>query len=787
MTSRHPAACAFRWFLTAAMLSVWTGIVPALAQQAGQPNAALDGSSLEAKGVEMLGRLVDMGKQEIKRLADASPDAADLAAQLDYDPAKLFSYVRDQVRTEPYAGVLRGAQGALSAKTGNASDKALLLKAMLDAGGRQARLVTGTLGADGAKALVAQFLKAEPLAGPLGELLESATQPDQFADFCRRSGLDEKQMTDVIAQAEKQAAAMKAAADKQADEATAFLKAQLTANKLKIGQSAAEWADTLAKRVTAHAWVQVQDEAGKWIDLDPSFADAKPGDTKAADGKPVEGELPGRYAVQLSLLYATNDGKEEERILSVPLYTDEALFRHADFMISPADKMPPASELLAMPAEERVKLFANAEKFQAVLRHGARGFGSKVFDLKGKLFDVGGDGRVKGAGDLGGATGGMFGGLAGGGEENKNTFKSLVMEFEFQTPPNAPKIPTQRRTIVTAEQIKGQHIVSPVLDWEILIQPQLVSAGLNAGSALQSRIAALEPVLEIAKRGAAGQPSSYEELLKRPPEPYPQMLMQWSMFRQVDLAKSIKAAPGVAPLWDAPQVVVAERRFCMNKKTGHMCDRSQIDIVHNGLTAVPRNADADGAGVALRQGVYDTVTERVMLETLVPDGITASAAATLDEARVANGKLGAFSAADAAKAPLAEADQQFVASSESNRHVLVPAAADGKPVTSWWSIDPVTGSVVGRSTGGFGASIVENATLQQLAGMAICFVSAGKDMMNPGPDKQKNEMINLFQLSACMLGGLTGLTGVWIGAGPKALGIIFYINAALGLGIIIYK
>ena len=67
-------------------------------------------------------------------------------------------------RFEPYPGVLRGAQGTLAARAGNAFDRALLLRALLDAMAIPARFAFGELDQASARALVARTLG--PIARP---------------------------------------------------------------------------------------------------------------------------------------------------------------------------------------------------------------------------------------------------------------------------------------------------------------------------------------------------------------------------------------------------------------------------------------------------------------------------------------------------------------------------------------------------------------------------------------------------------------------------------------------
>ena len=72
--------------------------------------------------------------------ADALPETAwelgALAETLGDDPVAAFRFVRDRIGFEPYPGILRGAEGTLAARAGNAWDRALLLRALIEASER---------------------------------------------------------------------------------------------------------------------------------------------------------------------------------------------------------------------------------------------------------------------------------------------------------------------------------------------------------------------------------------------------------------------------------------------------------------------------------------------------------------------------------------------------------------------------------------------------------------------------------------------------------------------------
>ncbi len=68
-----------------------------------------------------------------------------LIKNLGFDAAEITSFVTEQIAFEPYAGVLRGAQGTLLARAGNALDQSLLLATLLNDAGIDAVIRSGSL------------------------------------------------------------------------------------------------------------------------------------------------------------------------------------------------------------------------------------------------------------------------------------------------------------------------------------------------------------------------------------------------------------------------------------------------------------------------------------------------------------------------------------------------------------------------------------------------------------------------------------------------------------------
>lgn len=107
-----------------------------------------------------------------------TPPIQELANDLDRDPVKIFNYVRNTIKFEPYLGIRKGAGGTLSEKSGSDSDQAALLIALLRASGTHARFVQGTV--ELAPAQVRAWLGlngTEATDGQLADILASGGLP----------------------------------------------------------------------------------------------------------------------------------------------------------------------------------------------------------------------------------------------------------------------------------------------------------------------------------------------------------------------------------------------------------------------------------------------------------------------------------------------------------------------------------------------------------------------------------------------------------------------------------
>ena len=110
--------------------------------------------------------------------SDADPVGA-LAQDLNFDTDRIFRFVADDVRYEPYAGILRGARGTLAARAGNSLDKSLLLAALLDASLVRYRFARGPLDPTTAARIPVPRSSTQQAPGPRPQLPWCATRPDR--------------------------------------------------------------------------------------------------------------------------------------------------------------------------------------------------------------------------------------------------------------------------------------------------------------------------------------------------------------------------------------------------------------------------------------------------------------------------------------------------------------------------------------------------------------------------------------------------------------------------------
>ncbi|HET6578369.1 MAG TPA: transglutaminase domain-containing protein, partial [Gemmatimonadales bacterium] len=213
-----------------------------------------------------LGDLARRGSRLADRFRRADWDLGSKASELGDGVEPAFAFVRDSIGYEPYAGVLRGADGTYATRAGNAADRALVLARLLQAKNIRTRFATGMLPQDEREQL---FLRAFTHGAPPAQ--GASHRLDDGDGFHQRLFRRAKRDYDAV---------------------HAVLGGRL-APVLTPSR-----ADILAE-MAPHVWVQAEVDGG-WIDLDPSLANSAPARAPAAPERTLD-SLPNEQFQRVSV------------------------------------------------------------------------------------------------------------------------------------------------------------------------------------------------------------------------------------------------------------------------------------------------------------------------------------------------------------------------------------------------------------------------------------------------------------------------------------------------------
>jgi hypothetical protein len=260
---RQTLACALILTLT------WTG----WAWAAGTPVAektALESLTKEQVIERFEGalELLDQLQGEIDR---SIFDLEALLERLDYDPERIISYLKREIRFEPYDGLLRGAEGTLMSQAGNSLDQAVLLARLLKDAGYDARIGRSKLSTDQAGLLVEKSLvppsprkggsaEIEKMFGAVDELLTQMLVPE-LSDFSFS-------LSEWVQQSNASHENMKARIARESD----FLIRDLRRDRIWPSEDRS-WREELNQAVSDYFWVEWRDGPGPWTAAHPALSE----------------------------------------------------------------------------------------------------------------------------------------------------------------------------------------------------------------------------------------------------------------------------------------------------------------------------------------------------------------------------------------------------------------------------------------------------------------------------------------------------------------------------------
>lgn len=707
----------------------------------------------------------ETARRELSKPGADPSDVTGKADALGRDPQKIFEFMRDKVGLEPYAGVLRGARGTLVAGAGNALDRALLAQALLAASDVETRLVQGTLSEAQASTLLGRFLDGNAPPAVLADLVkvpDDATLSSEAAALAAGSGLPEDRVKELLQHVRAQNKDFWSKTDARRSAQLAFLTNQLQTSRIQRKVERPALTAVLKGRLREHYWLELKGPDGAWTAFDPSFADAARGTTYGSGRVPLSEVPQSKYhRLEFSLVYRTLTGgaPKDEVLMTDSFPSADALLTPMEFAIGPADPSLDASPLASMDRGQFAGSLKKMTRFLPVLSTGPAVTLGRAFDLDGHTFDP----NDAQSGNAGGT---FFGDALGGGEEEAQPqFVELRVVLRLTGPGRAAS--SQTRTLVRAEDLMAPAFAPPILRWEMLLQPQWLSADFVGFNTLR-QAEKLSDAVAAARSGVA-MSQALSQLLP----PVSLRLMDLALLRESAAAGILAENQGVRAFVDEPMLtILGERPTELSATDGRISSELHVDIVDNSVRYVPRDDQAASAAfdAALRQGVADCVLEDQYLRQLAPNADNRSSATILEQAQADARPPILASAQDTTRlsgSSLPETDVAWIHENEAAPSALVIATtATGSG--AWWSIRP-DGNAILRGRGGEGQAMTEYTVTKKS--------SAGKTAMTIA--ELTSTIVCIWEIKELVLEGFEGQVStlatinVAVCAAGQGLGALF--------------
>jgi hypothetical protein len=728
-----------------------------------------------------------------------------LAGKLGSDPTVIFHFVRDEIHYEPYLGALRGPLGTLICRAGNSLDRSLLLATLLQKIGLTVQISNGKLGDADARTLVSRVFesrKSAPNAIP--------GWSDLAPDLSEALGVEQQQ---VRRRATRDSALVVAGrgrlmayVDSQGDLLTSLL------TKAGVDPTAVTPPNRLVADAQDHYWVRYQNGSGQWIDLDPAFANAEPGQTKTPSTRTfgldaVPEELYHHLRISLTLRSATgtrSSDRSDQVLLDQEMRIADLQGKAVTVASQPVSRVDPLKKGVTL-----ADVVDGAKVYQTTLLVGDQMTPGKGFDLQGRIGGIatpeGVD--VEQAGGIGGANGGLLGGIgaATGGGDTAATRTSgggwIVGEWaDYKLtspgPTGAPaRVRSYHRDIIAPVTVTSWSPDSPEkpqtaptrlglgalrrgLMWSEQLLPVSGTTRLDyAGYVSLQALISSRPAIDALARASHGLPVERAALAQSPQAPAASLLLAAAAMARLDGPVGSPAST-VRSYFAEPGLIAYERR--MSDSVSGSGRREGFDIIAYSprvVTTGSGTANADAArragSLQVRRGVLVT-----RLEAVLSAGASGSDSTTEHVANATN----VFAAAQREAIPIAvlrpgDAGTRQLARLSLSQGVKAELAADlgagetliipsrsvnsqGRQQIGWWRWRAESGEMIGVMPGERGQTMTETIT-QGLEALnsELCFMEVGK-MIDENPDNPFNAMSR----------GVVCVAQMGFGWGAEALG-----------------
>jgi hypothetical protein len=595
--------------------------------------------------------------------------------------AALFAFVRDQVRDEVYEGVLRDPEATMSARAGNAYDKALLLSALLRHVGREVRFVRGRLNRDRAADVVEQML-SRFVAAPFG--IETQPTDKPLHSVVSAGDLTQRLTNRWRSHFET-------------------IRRIFERDGVRMGETPPVSRDELIQEAADHVWLEYRD-GEKWVAVDPTFRSAQPGET-FADATETLNELP------MAVFQRVIIREKLEQRLSATMTTRDVL----RYQTTAA-----ALNATTVIVSHQIVITDSGWVARPVLQVGDTLFGGQPFDNQGQGPPRGlGQGLVRGFESA-------FGAAQSEPKQTAAQLSSIWLEFEFVSPSGRHEV--AKRDIVDrlgpAVRLERQEIAAPLTVlphiWGIplalasILACSFSSGPVEAASAL-AKIAPYLPSLRsaatvVSATGAPGRvmPTDLKHVLTA------------GLAVPTLLSASALALQGLSQRsWESISTELGEGvRFYVAspRLTIASIDADSFDVGKTLTLSLSLDLRRDGARVVggdvtgselvwanLARGVLDGVVEQFILEDLAGSSGIGNAAvstvAVVDKMTASHEGLVVLESDHAVRSVRAPGPVQArMTTSVKEGMTLVapphPVSLGSKPRLGWWQVDVRSGETI---------------------------------------------------------------------------------------------
>lgn len=757
-----------------AVLAVWFVASGAIADE---PPPSAQASEAIARYDAILDAVGDL-RGAIDRTAFDLDALAFEFAFLDVD--EIVAWAVDEIAFEPYAGLLRGPEGTLMARAGNALDQAVLVARLLNDAGFEARVALGALSDDDADALLQRAQAPRP---PLPAIGDRARMEDAVERLAGLLGMPSETLMRELDASFDPTPVSDAALLAELDARVGELETALDAAGLALGTGAAE---RLRQEARAYAWVEARVGASQpWTAYHPTGL--APSDAIEAS-EVLEGTVPEALQHRVRI-EAWIESKEDDRLsrtaVMAPWENPSAAFVGQVLDYANA---PNGFEVGPIGTFDLDAVLQQTNFFVPYFR-GRVAPGALFFDLDGRALPpmIAGDQAAAVIQATGRAAEQGLGALRGIGvggaqetEDPDDIFALVGHGFDVTLIAPGGEETTHRRWVL--DRIGAENRANGVVAVD--------DGGIDAGRALmqQHRIVLTTGavpqgyLLDLALADLEARRDLLAFTLEQAFAPDPAAVLgpgavgpeiaadQMLLFDVFDRPLGAAAAAGQGEAFrSAPSVVALTRALHDDDTLAY-----RVDIVTNER----RTLGAGSAAVALdpraslRRGVWETIAEREALR----DEDAARVIAAADAA----GPYVALRPGDTLDAAALGLDQEALRNLEADlargAWVLLPRQAPEH--LAWWRVDPLTGTTLGVTADGRGQSMTEYTIQLYDMGFTVMFAVKGLmecEQVASGPARAccllKAHLNNVTGL------GLGGMVGGAFGAGA---GLAFTLGTGFG-------